>query len=220
MTLPRRSCALRQHSPGQALAELAIIAPVLLLLMLVAVDFGRLFYTYIQLNNAAREGAAYAAGAVADPSLQTDVAIRVRQEANVQGQGGENVGMITVVITCLDTGGGSIACNSAQGASGIGNRVDVAVSEPFSFLTPIISGAFGGNLPLSVNSTASINNPAPCTVPAFVGKLGSQGATLWTNAGFAAGNLTSTVASSATIASQSRAAGTKASCAAAKISLK
>jgi Flp pilus assembly protein TadG len=47
------------HSPAQALMEAALILPLLLILILGAVDFGRLYYTKIVLTNAAREGANY-----------------------------------------------------------------------------------------------------------------------------------------------------------------
>jgi Flp pilus assembly protein TadG len=46
---------------GQSLVEFALVLPVLLLLILGAVDFGRLFSTKISLTNAAREGANYLA---------------------------------------------------------------------------------------------------------------------------------------------------------------
>lgn len=46
---------------AQSLVEFAIILPILLLLLLGAMDFGRLFYTKIVLTNAAREGAYYIA---------------------------------------------------------------------------------------------------------------------------------------------------------------
>ena len=44
---------------GQALVELSLALPLLLLLILGAMDFGRMFYTKIVLTNAAREGANY-----------------------------------------------------------------------------------------------------------------------------------------------------------------
>src|SRR5450830_1136668 len=47
--------------PAQALVEMAIILPILLLLILGAMDFGRMFITKIVLTNAAREGANYLA---------------------------------------------------------------------------------------------------------------------------------------------------------------
>ena len=45
--------------PAQALVEVAILLPMLLLLVLGAMDFGRMFFTKIALTNAAREGANY-----------------------------------------------------------------------------------------------------------------------------------------------------------------
>ena len=51
----------RKAPPAQALVEVAILLPILLLLVLGALDFGRMFYTKIILTNAAREGANYLA---------------------------------------------------------------------------------------------------------------------------------------------------------------
>jgi Flp pilus assembly protein TadG len=50
-----------RHSPfpAQALMEGALILPILLVLILGAVDFGRLYYTKIVLTDAAREGVNY-----------------------------------------------------------------------------------------------------------------------------------------------------------------
>lgn len=50
-----------QHTAGQSLVEFALVLPVLLLLVLGALDLGRLFSTKITLTNAAREGANYLA---------------------------------------------------------------------------------------------------------------------------------------------------------------
>ena len=58
----------RRRRRGQAVVEFAIILPVFALLMLIAIDVGRLFLSYIDVSNAAREGAAYAAGNPTDTS--------------------------------------------------------------------------------------------------------------------------------------------------------
>lgn len=50
-----------QHIKAQALVEVALTLPILLLLILGAIDFGRLFMTKFILTNAAREGANYIA---------------------------------------------------------------------------------------------------------------------------------------------------------------
>ena len=63
-TIDRRS--------GQSAIEFALILPVLLLLILGAIDLGRMFYTKIVLTNAAREGANYLAYFPDNPLVDTD----------------------------------------------------------------------------------------------------------------------------------------------------
>ena len=46
---------------GQSLAEFALILPVLMIIVLGTVDLGRVFFAYISVTNAARNGAQYAA---------------------------------------------------------------------------------------------------------------------------------------------------------------
>ncbi|HQJ51071.1 MAG: TadE-like protein [Chloroflexi bacterium ADurb.Bin180] len=49
----------RHHQRGQEMVEAAFILPILILLLLIVVDLGRAFYTYITVIDAAREGARY-----------------------------------------------------------------------------------------------------------------------------------------------------------------
>ena len=56
----------RRRQPAQATVEYALVLPVLLILILGGVDFGRMFYTKMVLTNAAREGANYLAYAPED----------------------------------------------------------------------------------------------------------------------------------------------------------
>ena len=46
---------------GQSMVEFALILPVLLLLLAAAIDLGRLFYAYVAVENAAKEGAFFGA---------------------------------------------------------------------------------------------------------------------------------------------------------------
>ena len=58
-----RAASLRRLSRGtrgQSLMELALIAPLLIILMLGAIDFGRVFFAYVSVTNGARNGADYA----------------------------------------------------------------------------------------------------------------------------------------------------------------
>ncbi len=51
----------RQTEAGQSLVEFTMILPIFLVLMFGLVDFGRAFYTWLLVTNAAREGARVAA---------------------------------------------------------------------------------------------------------------------------------------------------------------
>src|SRR6266849_4492379 len=57
----RQAATKHRRALGQALVELALILPVLLLLSTAALDLGRLYYGQITINNAAKEGALEAA---------------------------------------------------------------------------------------------------------------------------------------------------------------
>jgi len=70
--LDKRRIAKRK---GQALVELALTLPLILLLILGAMDFGRLFYTKLVLTNAAREGANYLAYHPDDKEIAKQVAV-------------------------------------------------------------------------------------------------------------------------------------------------
>ena len=139
-----------------------------LLLLVIAVDAGRLFFSYIEISNAAREGAAVAS---TNPSDNTKISTAANRETNVQG-GNANASVITV--TCANQVGTSIPCNTASGGAGIGNSVTVVIAKPFTFLTPLMSGFFGGNLPMSTSASSivlgfaaspSATNPAGCAGP-------------------------------------------------------
>jgi len=58
---PRRAGSRPRHSRGQSAVELALIIPLLLTSLLVAVELGRLFYLSIAIANAARAGVQYGA---------------------------------------------------------------------------------------------------------------------------------------------------------------
>ena len=67
---------------GQSLAEFAIVASLLILIMLGVFDLGRVFYSYVVITNAAREGAYYGG---MQPDDHPGIIAHVRMEA--QGSG-------------------------------------------------------------------------------------------------------------------------------------
>lgn len=50
----------RQRRQGQGLVEFALVAPLMVFILLVTVDFARAYSAYIEVSNAARAGAIYA----------------------------------------------------------------------------------------------------------------------------------------------------------------
>ena len=58
MKLPWRRTT--SASRGQAMVEFALILPLLLLVLLLAIDFGRVFFGWVALNNASRIAASEA----------------------------------------------------------------------------------------------------------------------------------------------------------------
>jgi PKD repeat protein len=141
----------RRGERGQALVEMAIILPVFLLLLLIAVDFGRLFYTYIEVSNASREGAAYGATA---PDDTTGIRGRALQETNVQSQSGE--GGLVVATGCADVSSIPIACSLAARGGGPNTKITVTVTETFTFLTPGIGVFFPSGVSLNSRATAIV----------------------------------------------------------------
>lgn len=58
---------------GQALVELALVLPVLLVLFMSTVEFGRIFHSYLVITNASREGARVAMLSGADTAISDRV---------------------------------------------------------------------------------------------------------------------------------------------------
>lgn len=141
----------RRHSRGQALVEFALLAPVLLVLVGVGVDAGRMFFSWIAVVNAAREGAAYAAG---NPTDTEGIRTRIAQEADGQSQGGE--GLLAFTAICHDPSRTEISCSIAAGGNATGNTVTVQATRPFSFLTPVVGSMFGDLFSLRGSATAAV----------------------------------------------------------------
>ena len=66
---------------SQAIVEFSIVAPILLLLLFGIIDFGRVIYAYVTLNQAVNEGARAAAIASAPLPTDADVEAAVRNHA-------------------------------------------------------------------------------------------------------------------------------------------
>jgi hypothetical protein len=162
-TLARR---VRRHfrdtSLGQSLAEFALVAPILLLILGAAADFGRAFYGYVAIENAAKEGAFFgsrnpfcddsASQGCGDPN---NVIWHVRNE--VQNLTNPDGTPLTPTIECLAPGGTPRAdirdCVE-------GDTYEVIVVYPFRLLTPLLGNVLGNPISLSSGARAVVLNQA------------------------------------------------------------
>lgn len=126
----------RRRERGQSLVELAISMTVLMWIIVGVLDIGRLYMTYVAVQNAAAEGALYAAihptwvdtcpvGAFGctDPAIDTIVA-RVRHEAP-QG-------------TMIVWDDAEIAVSAPNGTA-VGQTINVELRFEYEMMTPILS---------------------------------------------------------------------------------
>ncbi len=103
---------------GQAVLETALITVVMLLLFAGAVDVGRMFYHYINITNAAREGARTASRLWCDPAVTgSPAAVRnaiVAAAVNEAGVTGTPVLAANVTITPDPVSAGCAAAGTAM----------------------------------------------------------------------------------------------------------
>jgi Flp pilus assembly protein TadG len=171
----------RERSRGQSVVEFALVLPILLLLLAATVDFGRLFYAYVAVENAAKEGALYGARSplcddatnvnCSDPN---NVAWHVTNEAsNLKDSNG--VSLLSSTVACRDTAGTLV--------QPINNCVDgytyqVTVTSPFRLITPLLSTIVGQNITLRAEAQSTVVvdafDPTGLEALVWVDKTGSS----------------------------------------------
>jgi Flp pilus assembly protein TadG len=141
----------RRPSRGQAIVELALVLPLMLVLLAAAGDLARLFHSRIIVANAARAGAleaarhptSFVAGMPCDASTNRIMcAVRTESEGSFVSVTPSDVTLLCVPTPC---------------AEALGNTVTVTVSAEFDLLTPLLSSFFGGQeIGLTSSATAQI----------------------------------------------------------------
>jgi len=134
-----RAAAARRPDSGMALIEAAFVLPVLLVLAMGMLDFGRAFHFKHLLDEAAREGARVAVVTTPDPDIVTS---RVNA---VLGAGG--ITPTSVVVAGPDAA----------------HMVTVTVDATFTFVTPgvysLFNASFGNTLSMRGQSTMRFESP-------------------------------------------------------------
>jgi hypothetical protein len=139
------------RSRGQSLAEFALILPVLLLLLLTAIDLGRLMYSQITITNAAKEGALVASqGGTFQSGQPCNAANSVRCGVLTEAEGG----FVEVDGTRVELSPAVCDKNAQYPPTGSPPNVAVSVEAPFDVITPIIGDIIGANLVLKSTAEA------------------------------------------------------------------
>ena len=139
----------RDRSRGQSLVELALILPVVLLLTLIAIDFGRVYLGWVNLQSMARVAANYAsnhptAWATNDTATKTTYQNQIRADAK---QNNCALPLVSGVQTAPDP--------AFAPSTDLGGTAQVQLSCTFRILTPIISNIIGSGGNLSARAPGS-----------------------------------------------------------------
>jgi Flp pilus assembly protein TadG len=142
---------------GQSLVELSISLVVLLYLLSGAVEFGLAFFQFVQLRDAAQEGALYGSMDPTNPSsiVPDPIETRVRA-ASSSPIDLADPGLVTVTITAHDSAGNPLAVNDACE----GDSLTVAVEFEHQIFMPFIPTLLSRNtLPLRAEVTDTVLAP-------------------------------------------------------------
>jgi len=133
---------LMSETKGQSLVEFAISLTVIMILLAGAVEFGIALFQYVQLRDAAQEGALYGslnpddeAGIYARVKAASDRPIDLRNDGNVDISR-------TIIETTVDT----YACE--------GEGIEVRITYPHQISMPFVSTFIGSNT-ITINASVT-----------------------------------------------------------------
>ena len=122
---------LRRSDRGGAMVELAVILPVLVLLVIGVVDYGRAFYTSVTVANAARAGAEWGAQG-------PEFTVNIAGMKNFAQQDGQEAGTLTLSAQryCECAGSSWPSCSACAGGAAPDVFIEVTASKDLTLLLP------------------------------------------------------------------------------------
>ena len=172
------------------MVEFALIMPLLALMLLFAIDFGRVFFGWVGLQNATRIGASWASNYAPEDWSDTD---NVRREQLL-----DQISADAAAINCTLPADDDMMPQFPEGKAP-GDPVIVGFDCEFSLLTPLLAPLFGGtSFPIYAESTFPVRaaalgtpggpppggGPTCRVVPDMVGMLVLDARLAWTGALF------------------------------------
>jgi PKD repeat protein len=170
---PATALRRRDRSRGQSLVEFALVIPILLFLTLIALDFGRVYLGYINLQNMARIAANFAGN---NPSAWDGVA--APNDATLKTKFYNQIIADAAAINCtlIDTDGdGTLDADDfaptfkdATGnglISDVGDTGEVQIGCRFGVITPGIANVVGSTVNVAAKSTFPVKAGMVSTGP-------------------------------------------------------
>lgn len=141
----------RPHERGSAVVEAALVIPILLLLVMSVLEFGRLFYAKITVENAVRQAARFA------------ITGNVKDDPNNPGNNLPRAEAIKQYLInhapAVQIDKTKITVDPPDGGAP-GQIVKVTVEHTFDFVTPLIGAFFPGGQYKFRYTTTTKNEPA------------------------------------------------------------
>jgi PKD repeat protein len=160
MHLPRstRSSTRRERTRGQSLVEFAITLPIILFLTLIALDFGRVYLGWINLQSMSRIAANLAANNP-DAWADNDANVKAKYQNQIINDAAATNCTLPLVGGVQTAPAPAFADANGNGLTDdIGDTASVSLSCSFNLITPGIKQILGGSLSVSASSVFPVKS--------------------------------------------------------------
>lgn len=132
---------------GQGLVEFALILPLLLLIIIGIIEFGRILFIYVNVSNAAREGARYGI-------------VKPKDQAGITGATNEQLALIPPVSPTIlyDHGPSNPTKFSDPASVSVGDRVCVGITYVIEPMTPLMQPFMGAGMNFETENCRTIQS--------------------------------------------------------------
>jgi PKD repeat protein len=149
---------LHDRTRGQSLVEFALVLPIMLLLTLTALDFGRVYLGYINLQNMARIAANAAANHPEAWSGAGDADAKLAYQNQILGDAVASNCDLPRVAGVQTAPAPTFTDADADGKYEIGDTAQVSITCQFHVITPVISNIVGGSVSVSASSVFPVKS--------------------------------------------------------------
>jgi PKD repeat protein len=149
----------RRRSRGQSLVEFAIVLPILLFLTVVALDFGRVYLGWINLQSMSRIAANLAANNPTAWQGGGDAAVKAKYQNQIRSDAAATNCKLPVVAGVQVAPAPVFTDTNGNGAStDIGDSASVSLSCSFDLITPGIKSIVGNSVTVGASSVFPVKS--------------------------------------------------------------